>query len=119
MKRENSHHGTIASLSIGFILSILLTLSAYVVVVEKLISSDFLVIVIICLAFMQFVVQMIFFLHLDKEAGPRWNLIIFLSTASVVLIVIIGSLWIMQNLNYNMSPQHVDQYIQQEEGIYK
>lgn len=119
MKNIKSQHGTIASLSLGFILSILLTLAAYVAVVEQLVPNGLLIIIIICLALMQFVVQMIFFLHLDKEAGPRWNLIVFLSTVSVVLIVVVGSLWIMQNLNYNMSPTGVDKYIQQEEGIYK
>lgn len=97
-------HGTISSLSIGFALSVLLTLSAYLVVVEKLIPGSLVVAAIILLALMQFVVQMIFFLHLDKESGPRWNLIIFLSTISVVLIVVVGSLWIMNNLNHNMMP---------------
>jgi cytochrome o ubiquinol oxidase operon protein cyoD len=105
MKRiTSSTHRTVASLTMGFILSVLLTLSAYFVVVQHLVPDAFILIVIIILAFMQFIVQLVFFLHLDKETGARWNLIIFLSTVSVVLIVVVGSLWIMYHLNYNMDP---------------
>lgn len=117
--QRNTSHGTVASLSIGFILSILLTLSAYLVVVEGLIPSPFVVVVIMSLAFLQFVVQMIFFLHLDKEEGPRWNLLMFLSTASLVLLVVIGSIWIMTHLNYNMMTRDMNKYMQSEERIYK
>ena len=45
---------------------------------------------------------------------------IFLSTVLVVGILVIGSLWIMSNLNYNMghdmSPQETTDYILEEEG---
>ena len=112
-------HGTISSLSIGFLLSILLTLSAYLLVTQHLIPVTVMAFSVIFLALMQFVVQMLFFLHLDKESGPRWNLIVFLSTISFVLVVLLGSLWIMNHLNYNMSPDTVNLYMQDEEGIHK
>ena len=117
--KKSLSHGTVASLSIGFVLSLLLTLSAYLIVVEHLVPDAFIVFAIASLAFMQFIVQMIFFLHLDKEDGPRWNLIVFISTASIVLTVVAGSLWIMNHLNYNMSPHTINTYMQNEERIYK
>ncbi len=112
--------GTESSLLIGFVLSILLTVSSYLVVTQHLLPNDMIIAVVIFLALLQFVVQAIFFLHLDKESGPRWNLVIFLSTLSIVIMVIIGSLWIMTHLNYNMMPNEVIQdYIQYDEGISK
>jgi hypothetical protein len=37
----------------------------------------------------------------------------------VLLIIVIGSLWIMSNLNYRMmgSPSQVNQYIQSQDGL--
>lgn len=112
--------GTASSLLIGFVLSILLTVSSYLVVTQHLLPNDMIIAVVIFLALLQFVVQAIFFLHLDKESGPRWNLAIFLSTLSIVVMVIIGSLWIMTHLNYNMMPNEIIQdYVQYDEGISK
>jgi cytochrome o ubiquinol oxidase operon protein cyoD len=72
------------------------------------------------LALIQLWVQLTFFLHLNLEANNRWNLSIFISTVGVVLILILGSLWIMQNLDYrHMSPQQLDSYILQTEGFQK
>jgi cytochrome o ubiquinol oxidase operon protein cyoD len=118
-EKDKKSHGTISSLSIGFVLSILLTLSAYLLVTQELMPSSIMAFVVIFLALMQFVVQMLFFLHLDKESGPRWNLIVFMSTISFVLVVLLGSLWIMNHLNYNMTPDTVNLYMQDEEGIHK
>jgi len=36
----------------------------------------------------------------------------------VVLIVVVGSLWIMNNLNYHMSPAATDAAIMKDEGIH-
>lgn len=115
---NHKEEGTTSSLIIGFVLSVLLTVSSYLVVTQRLLPSDMIIAVVVFLALLQFVVQAIFFLHLDKESGPRWNLVIFLSTLSIVAMVIIGSLWIMTHLNYNMMPNSIIQdYIQYDEGI--
>lgn len=115
-----SKEGTISSYVIGFVLSALLTLSSYLVVTQNLVPKDMIIAIIIFLALLQFLVQAIFFLHLDKETGPRWNLLIFLSTLSIVILVVIGSIWIMTHLNYNMMPQEdVGSYIKYDEGIMK
>lgn len=89
----------------GFILSLILTLMAYFIMIDP--SSFNLEIptaikVIITLAFTQALVQLIFFINVWKEKGPLWNLIIFVSTVSIIFIVIFFSIWIMDHLNYNM-----------------
>ena len=67
-------------------------------------------------------VQLVFFLHLDEESGPRYKLAAFGFMALILLIVVVGSLWIMQHLNYNMthmSPQDKNDYmtIQKDKGF--
>jgi cytochrome o ubiquinol oxidase operon protein cyoD len=84
----------------GFVLSLGLTLAAYFVVTSTAVPRSLVVWVIMIAAVFQFIVQTIFFLHLDEERRPRWNLAIFVSTLGIVLVVIVGSLWIMANLNY-------------------
>jgi cytochrome o ubiquinol oxidase operon protein cyoD len=104
----------------GFILSVVLTLFAYYLVVNaNYFSHEVITVIILALAFAQLVVQLLFFLHMGKESKPRWNLIIFLSFASVIFIMVAGSLWIMNHLNYNMSPAQMGNFIIHDEGIRK
>src|SRR5579872_2881297 len=87
---------------IGFLLSIALTLCAFVIVGKHLLIGGVLVGVVLGLGFLQVLVQLLFFLHLGRESRPRWNLMVFLFMALVVIIIAGGSIWIMQNLNYRM-----------------
>lgn len=107
---------------VGFALSLVLTLSAYFLVVNQYFSEQKTIILIMLLAITQLFVQLIFFLHLGSEAKPRLKLAIFLFTLLVVLIVVGGSIWVMSHLNYHhndMSPAEKDNYIFEEEGIYR
>jgi cytochrome o ubiquinol oxidase operon protein cyoD len=73
-----------------------------------------LVTVIIALAIAQVLVQLFFFLHLGKETRPRWKLAVLLTMLIVLGILVFGSLWIMQNLNYHMSPDQMNSYMIQQ-----
>ncbi len=83
---------------IGFLLSVLCTLVAYLIVAEHLLRPW----VVAPLGFLQTLFQLVFFFHLGIERKPRWNLAMFLFMALVVVVVIGGSLWIMSDLNYRM-----------------
>lgn len=100
--RHEPEHATYKSYSVGFILCVLLTLAAYFAVDQHLLSGMALIAAIFGLGLVQALVQLILFLHLDKEEGPRWNLMIFFCMFSVLLIIVIGTLWIMANLRYNV-----------------
>ncbi len=100
--REVAKGVSIRSYIVGFILSVLLTLGAYFLVSNRLFSHPVLIGVIVALALIQFIVQLVLFLHLGSESKPRWNLLIFLFMLLVVVIVIFGTLWIMYNLNYRV-----------------
>lgn len=107
--------GTLVSYSLGFLLSIVLTLVAYFLVVNDVFVGWTLMVAIILLAMVQLLVQLVFFLHLGRESKPRWNLIMFLFMLMVVVIVGLGSLWIMHNLDsHMMSPKDANDYMQHE-----
>jgi len=111
-------HATFAGYLIGFLLSIYLTISAYLVVVYDTFSRNTVIAIVITLALTQFVVQAIFFLHVGKESKPRWNLIMFSFMVLVAAIIIIGSIWIMANLDYRhgVSPEELNNTIIKDEG---
>lgn len=103
----------------GFILSIILTLLAYWAVVGKAYEPGFIVAVIVGLAVLQLFVQLYFFLHLGEEMKPRWRLVTLGFGVLVVGIIVVGSLWIMDNLNYNMmhSPEKIETYMEKQGGF--
>lgn len=104
---------------IGFVLSVVLTFAAYLLVVHQMFSATTVLLVIAALAVVQFTVQMVFFLHLGQESRPRWRLVAMLFMAVVVLILVYGSVWIMDNLNYNMrmTPEQEKTYLHNNEGL--
>jgi cytochrome o ubiquinol oxidase operon protein cyoD len=102
--------------SIGFILSIVLTIAPYLLVTRNVITGAPLIISLLVFAVLQLLVQVTFFLHLGDESRPRWNLYSLIFAAIVVLILVIGSMWIMHNLDYNMSHGETDQEIIKDEG---
>ena len=112
---QESTHGSLISYCIGFLLSIVLTLAAYFLVVNELLQGGLLVAGLAILAIVQLLVQLIFFLHLGRESGRRWNLMMFLSMLLIVIIVVAGSLWIMHNLDYHMMPaEEMEQHMMTE-----
>jgi cytochrome o ubiquinol oxidase subunit IV len=104
----------------GFVLSLLLTMAAYLVAVSHIFEGRLLVAVIVMLALTQLLVQLIFFLHLADESRPWWNLQVFMFMGLIVAILVFGSLWIMSNLDYHtMSPSQIEAEIIKDEGIKK
>jgi cytochrome o ubiquinol oxidase operon protein cyoD len=113
-------YGTLSSYVFGFLCSLLLTITAYLLVIYHVFSNRLLIAAIISLAVVQFSVQLIFFLHLDRSSKPRWNLLVSLFAFIVLTILVLGSLWIMSHLNYNMmTPQETNTYILNDERIHK
>lgn len=88
-------------LILGFLLSFVLTIAAYFIAVEQSFGwvSTF---AIMGLGGVQALVQLIFFLHLGVESKPRWKLLLFLLMLLIMSIIVIGTLCIMSNLNYNL-----------------
>lgn len=120
ISRHEAHEGNIQSYAAGFILSLTFTVIPFVLVTKKIVSGNALAAMLLGFAALQFVVQAVFFLHLGRETKPRWKLVALIFAALIIAIVVIGSLWIMYNLNYYMLPeQEVEQRIMEEEGIHR
>lgn len=114
---------TFKSYLTGFIISLALTLTAYYFTYRHLASGhqmyshNFLYPFLGILVFVQAVIQLIFFLHL--QAVSRFSKIIFISTLSIMFILIAGSVWIMGHLNYNMTPDQMNSAMLKMEGMDK
>lgn len=103
--------------TVGFLLSLLLTLSASLIVTQGLLRGWMAAYVLVALASTQLMVQLVFFLHIGSESKPRLNLLALVFAGLVISIVVVGSIWIMHNLNYNMmSGQQTEDYMTSDEG---
>lgn len=96
---QKEWHGSFKSYFIGFTCSLFLTALSFSLVLTEVITGSTLVYTLVCLAIIQSIVQLRFFLHLGQEAKPRWESLIFYFMVLVLLIIAVGSLWIMNDLN--------------------
>ncbi|RJK65762.1 cytochrome o ubiquinol oxidase subunit IV [Serratia marcescens] len=87
---------------IGFILSIILTVIPFAMVMNGTASHSTILAVVVGMAVIQVIVHLVYFLHMNTSSEERWNLVALLFTAMIIGIVVVGSLWIMYNLNINM-----------------
>lgn len=116
-KITDKNFGSAKLYIVGFILSLLLTFEAYILTVAHRAGSLILVIILLSLALIQLLVQLFCFLHVGQDKNPKWNLQFFISTFLFVLLVVVGSIWIMYHLNYNMSPEQINNYLQNQQGF--
>jgi len=98
-------HGTFKAYMIGFFSSLFLTGLSFFLVIERLFSEQNLMYVILALAIVQAIVQLLFFLHVGQEAKPRWESVVFGFTVLILLIVAIGSIWVMHDLKERVMPE--------------
>lgn len=120
-----NHKGSFLAYIVGFVLSLLLTLGAFIPVFlhqtsrHQAFPHEILLPLIFVLAFLQLFVQLLFFLHLGREERPWYNAIFLILTTGMIVIVVVGSLWIMHHLNYNMTPHDMSNYLMEDEGYHK
>jgi cytochrome o ubiquinol oxidase operon protein cyoD len=92
---NHGSHGSMKSYIVGFALSLLLTIIPLVVVLNGLLTGTAATVVLLVTAVLQFVVQLLFFMHLREEDKPRYNLMTLLFGLVVLLTIVGGSIWIM------------------------
>ncbi len=94
---------------LGFVFAIVLTILAYFIVVNHVLSGGVLIGAIMGLAVVQLLVQLFFFLHFGQEKGSGWKQAAFYFMLIILVILVGGTLWIMYHLNYNMMIMPSDQ----------
>lgn len=99
---QQEWHGSIRAYVMGFFGSFLLTATSFALVISRIFSNQTLICLISGLALLQAIVQLLFFLHLGQEAKPKWETVVFIFMVSILLIIVLGSLWIMHDLNMRM-----------------
>lgn len=114
---------------VGFFLSLMITFTAFFLVWRFIdsnrtgYSTAFMLSALTILAITQLIVQLNFFLHLSSRSRPNWNVTSMAFALLIVLIIVFGSLWIMQNLKYKHGghdmPSTTDAEILQDENIYR
>lgn len=117
VSEHEEHPLSLAKYVIGFLGSVAVTMAAYLLVTRGGVSRDVTIGIISALAVVQFIVQMVFFLHVADERKPRFKLMVMCLMLMVVLIVVVGSIWIMNNLNYRMTPEQEQQYLKSQDSV--
>lgn len=106
---------------IGFIISIALSLEAYYLALGNNLNYANLIAILLLLAVIQLIVQLVFFIHIVDEKKPRINLQVLIFASFTVLVIVFGSLWIMNNLDkYHGAktlPKETNEYIIKDEGF--
>ena len=95
-------HGSLGSYVAGFILAVLLTAAAFGVALHGSLDASTALIAIAVLAFVQVVVHLVFFLHLNLKPGQGWNVLSLAYTVLAAAFLIFGTIWVMHNVGMLM-----------------
>jgi cytochrome o ubiquinol oxidase operon protein cyoD len=122
---SGENHPNTATYLTGFVLAVLLTLLAFglvivgkgcslgpidkvmgifsygEVVIEKM-PRHLIIVGVIVLAILQISVHLRYFLHLSFGSPQNWNLLAILFALFIIIIMVGGTLWIMNDLNGHM-----------------
>ncbi len=99
-------HASVKSYMIGFVLSIVLTAIPFGLVMNSGhygLTAATVLAAVLALAVVQVFVHVVYFLHMDRSAEQRWNVVAFAFTVMILVIVVSGSVWIMHNATSNMA----------------
>ena len=113
---EHADGGGIAQRVLGYLiglgLAILLTAVSFFVAGTDLVWEPSIPVALVVLAIAQMGVHLVFFLHITTGADNTNNVLALAFGVLIVILVMAGSLWIMDNLNHNMMP--MDQIMQMQ-----
>lgn len=88
----------------GFCASCILTIVSFgTAILYFEANKNFIKFLISIFAILQAILHVIFFLHIDLSFKEKWNLVSLIFTLIIILILIFGSLWIMNHLYHNIN----------------
>jgi len=102
----------VGSYLIGLGLATLLTLVSFFIARTTLVWEPSIPVALAVLAIAQMGVHLVFFLHITTGPDNVNNVMALAFGVLIVFLVIVGSLWIMANMNHNMMP--MDQIMQMQ-----
>ncbi|TAN28027.1 MAG: cytochrome o ubiquinol oxidase subunit IV [Castellaniella sp.] len=99
----HAHPGTLRGYLTGFGLAAILTIIPFALVMGHAVQNRFLLIfLVLALGAAQIVIHIVYFLHLDTRSEGGWNMLAFIFTVVLVVIVLGASIWVMYEENANM-----------------
>jgi cytochrome o ubiquinol oxidase operon protein cyoD len=101
---EHEASGGVGSYLIGLGLATLLTIVSFWVARTTLVWQPSIPVALAVLAIAQMGVHLVFFLHITTGPDNVNNVMALAFGVLIVLLVIAGSLWIMDHMNHNMMP---------------
>jgi cytochrome o ubiquinol oxidase subunit IV len=104
--------GDVASYLVGLALASLLTVVSFFIAQTTLVWQPSIPVALAVLAIAQMGVHLVFFLHITTGPDNVNNVMALAFGVLIVLVLMTGSLWIMANLNHNMTP--MDQIMQMQ-----
>ncbi|AIG04948.1 cytochrome C oxidase subunit IV [Pseudomonas fluorescens] len=99
---HDASHGSVKSYAIGFILSVILTIIPFGLVMYPTLPKATTLAIVLLFAVIQVVVHLYYFLHLDRSQAQRNNVVAFVFTAIVIVLLVGLSLWIMFSIHTYM-----------------
>jgi cytochrome o ubiquinol oxidase subunit IV len=106
-EEEHSVSTRILGYVVGLGLALLLTATSFFIAGTNLVWQPSIPIAIIVLAIAQMGVHLVFFLHITTGPDNVNNVLALAFGVLIVFLILVGSLWIMYNLNNNMTPMHM------------
>ncbi|HET7562278.1 MAG TPA: cytochrome o ubiquinol oxidase subunit IV [Rhodanobacteraceae bacterium] len=101
----HEHQGSLRGYLTGFVLAAILTVIPFWLVMGHVIPSvGWTIFIVLALAVVQIVVHIVYFLHLDTRSEGGWNMMAFIFSAVLVIIVLGASIWVMWTENSLMMP---------------
>lgn len=97
-------HGSYGSYAIGFVLSVILTVIPFGMVMSGDFSRETALISMLVMGVIQIVVHLVCFLHMNTSSEGRWNLLAFLFTVLIIVMLVGLAIWIMVNADMLMMP---------------
>lgn len=105
---QKAWHGTLRAYLIGIVSCLFLTVISFSIVGFNLLQGWDAIFAIAALAVMQAALQLRYFLHLGEEGSPYWETFVFCFMLVILLVIVIGSLWVMNDLNMRTMTMHHD-----------
>ena len=102
--REERTSSGVLVYTIGLVLAVVLTATSFWVANTGLLWGPGVPLGLVVLAVAQMGIHLVFFLHITTGPDNTNNVLALAFGVLIVFLVIVGSLWIMANLNENMMP---------------
>jgi cytochrome o ubiquinol oxidase subunit IV len=92
---------------VGLFLATFITVVAFFIAGTNLVWGPSIPLALVVLAIAQIGVHLVFFIHITTGADNANNVLALAFGVLIVMLIIIGSLWIMSNLSQNMTPMQM------------